>query len=235
MAGYRRILLKLSGEMLGGEAGLGWDARRAGEIAGEVVALCRSGVQAGVVVGGGNFFRGVSSTGTGLERTTVDSMGMLATAINALAFADMIRAAGGQALALSAIGMEPLIERYERAKALEALEAGRVVIFAGGTGNPYFSTDSAAALRAIEIGAELLAKATKVDGVYDKDPARHSDAKRYAKISYAEVLDKQLGVMDLTAVALCRENAMPVLVFDLNAPGAIARAAAGEDIGTLMR
>ena len=162
-------------------------------------------------------------------------MGMLATAINALAFADMIRAAGGEALALSAIGMEPLIPRYERSRAIAALDAGQVVIFAGGTGNPYFSTDSAAALRAVEIGADLLAKATKVDGVYDKDPARHPDAKRYAKISYAEVLEKRLGVMDLTAVALCRENSLPVLVFDLGEPGAIARAAAGEEIGTLMR
>ncbi len=193
------------------------------------------GVQIGVVVGGGNFFRGVGSKGTGLERTTVDSMGMLATAINALAFADMIRAAGGDALALSAIGMEPLLARYDRAAAIGALEAGSVVIFAGGTGNPYFSTDSAAALRAVEIGAELLAKATKVDGVYDKDPAKHPDAKRYAKISYAEVLEKRLGVMDLTAVALCQENDLPVLVFDLNAPGAVARAAGGEDIGTVVR
>lgn len=234
MAGYRRILLKLSGEALGGRSEFGLDSGRASEIAGEVAGVMRSGVQVGVVVGGGNFFRGVRDASARLERPTVDAMGMLATVINALAFADLLRDQGAGAEVMSAVAMEPLAPRFDRRRAVALLEAGSAVVFGAGTGNPYFSTDTAASLRAVEIGAELVAKATKVDGVYDKDPAKHSDAVRYAKISYAETLEKGLGVMDAAAVALCRDNRMPVLVFNLNEPGVIARAAAGERVGTLM-
>jgi uridylate kinase len=234
MPAYKRILLKLSGEALGGETGIGLDAQRAGAIAAETAALVRSGVQVGIVLGGGNHFRGVRDAGDKLERTTVDAMGMLATAMNTLAFRDLLRAEGVAAEALSAVAMEPFIPRFDRAKAVGMLEAGAAVLFAAGTGNPYFSTDTAASLRAIEIGADVVLKATKVDGVYDSDPKKNPSAVRYAKISYAEVLEKELGVMDATAVALCRENRMPVLVFNLHEPGAMARAAAGESVGTLM-
>ena len=234
MAGYRRILLKLSGEALGGASEFGLDSERAAAIAAEVADVMRSGVEVGIVVGGGNFFRGVRDASARLERQTVDAMGMLATVINALAFADLLRDQGVGAEVMSAVAMEPLAARFDRRKAVAALEAGSAMVFGAGTGNPYFSTDTAASLRGIEIGAELVAKATKVDGVYDKDPAKHADAVRYEKISYAETLEKSLGVMDAAAVALCRDNRMPVLVFNLNEPGAIARAVAGEPVGTLM-
>jgi uridylate kinase len=234
MPAYKRILLKLSGEALGGESGLGLDAERAAAIAAETAALVRSGVQVGIVLGGGNHFRGVRDAGDKLHRTTVDAMGMLATAMNTLAFRDLLRAEGVAAEALSAVAMEPFLARFDRARAVALLDAGQAVLFAAGTGNPYFSTDTAASLRAVEIGADVVLKATKVDGVYDSDPKKNPAAIRYAKISYAEVLQKELGVMDATAVALCRENRMPVLVFNLNEPGAMARAAAGEPVGTLM-
>ncbi len=234
MPAYERILLKLSGEALGGETGFGLDAERAGEIAAEVAGLLRDGVQVGLVLGGGNYFRGVRDAGDKLHRTTVDSMGMLATVINALAFRDLLRAEGASAEAMSAVAMEPLAPRYDRSRAVALLEAGSAVLFAAGTGNPYFSTDTAATLRAIETGAGVVMKATKVDGVYDSDPATNASAKRYEKISYAEVLEQGLGVMDATAVALCRDNRMPVVVFDLNEPGAMRRAVAGEPVGTLM-
>ncbi len=234
MPAYKRILLKLSGEALGGRAEFGLDPERAAAIAAEVADVLSRGVQIGVVVGGGNFFRGGRDLSAQLERPTVDAMGMLATVINALAFADLLRAAGAQAEVMSAVQMEPLAPRFDRSKAVAALQAGRAVVFGAGTGNPYFSTDTAAALRAVEIGAELVAKATNVDGVYDKDPKQHPDAVRYEKISYAETLERGLGVMDAAAVALCRDNRMPVRVFNLNTPGSIARAAAGEPVGTLM-
>jgi uridylate kinase len=234
MSRYKRILLKISGEALGGEAGFGIDGSRAREIVGEIVEVSQLGVEIGLVVGGGNFFRGVSSDGLGIERTTVDAMGMLATTINALAVADMIRTAGTISLVQSAVGMDPLAARYDRRSAVAALESGTVVVFAAGTGNPYFSTDTAASLRAVETKAEIMFKATKVDGVYDKDPMKHDDAKRYEKISYAEVLERGLAVMDLTAVALCRENQMPVLVFDLNERGSLRRAVEREAVGTLV-
>lgn len=234
MSRYKRILLKISGEALGGEAGFGIDGPRARQIVSEIVEVSQLGVEVGLVVGGGNFFRGVSSDGLGIERTTVDAMGMLATTINALAVADLIRAAGVPALVQSAVGMEPLAARYERRGAAAALESGSIVVFAAGTGNPYFSTDTAAALRAIEMKSEIMFKATKVDGVYDKDPMKHDDAQRYEKISYSEVLEKGLAVMDLTAVALCRENRLPVLVFDLNEPGSLRRAVEREAVGTLV-
>jgi len=234
MPAYRRILLKLSGEALGGDKEFGLDPDRASAIAAEVAEAARSGVQFGIVVGGGNFFRGTRDASAQLERETVDRMGMLSTVINAVAFADLLTQNGLPAEAMSAVAMEPLVQRFDRRKAVTALEAGRAVVFGAGTGNPYFSTDTAASLRAVEIGADLLAKATQVDGVYDKDPNKHSAAVRYEKISYAETLEKNLGVMDAAAVALCRENSMPVRVFKLAEAGAVGRLAAGENIGTLM-
>jgi len=234
MPAYRRILLKLSGEALGGAREFGLDPDHASAIAAEVAEAARTGVQFGIVVGGGNFFRGSRDASAQLERETVDRMGMLATVINAVAFADLLSQHGLSAEAMSAVAMDPLVQRFDRRKAIKALEAGRSVVFGGGTGNPYFSTDTAASLRAVEIGADLLAKATQVDGVYDKDPNKHPDAVRYEKISYAETLENNLGVMDAAAVALCRENAMPVRVFKLAEPGAVGRLASGENIGTLM-
>lgn len=234
MPAYRRILLKLSGEALGGDQGFGLDADHASGIAAEVAEAARGGVQFGIVVGGGNFFRGTRDTSAKLERQTVDRMGMLATVVNAVAFADLLTQNGLPAQAMSAIAMEPLVRRFERDRAVEALESGQAVVLGAGTGNPYFSTDTAASLRGVEIGADLVAKATQVDGVYDKDPNKHSDAVRYEKISYAETLEKNLGVMDAAAVALCRENSMPVRVFRLAEPGALGRLATGENVGTLM-
>jgi len=231
---YRRILLKLSGEALGGAAAFGLDPNAVSRIADETAEVIRSGVQVGIVVGGGNFFRGTEASDPSLQRPTVDSMGMLATVINSLALADYLKARDIDAQVMSAVGMAPLAQRFDRARALAVLESGGAVIFGAGTGNPYFSTDTAASLRAAEIGADLVAKATKVDGVYDRDPNKHADARRYEKISYAETLEKGLGVMDATAVALCRDNNLPVLVFNLNEAGSMGKAVRGEPIGTLM-
>jgi uridylate kinase len=234
MPSYKRILLKISGEALAGEAGFGIDSQRLAQIAEELAGLARSGVSVGIVVGGGNFFRGIQASGSGLERVTVDYMGMLATVINALAFQDLLRRRQAAARVLTAIPMEPVAETFTRRAALEYLQAGEVLLFAAGTGSPYFSTDTAAALRAVEIQAGVLAKATKVDGVYDKDPLRHPGSRRFARISYAEVLAGQLAVIDAAAVSLCRDNQLPVVVFDLNTPGNIARLAAGDDVGTMI-
>jgi uridylate kinase len=234
MPKYKRILLKLSGEAFGGDAGFGIDAVRMREIAAEVLAAARQGVQFGIVVGGGNFFRGIHAEKTGIQRVTVDHMGMLATAINALALRDFLEARGAAACAMSAVGMEPLLPPFSRRRAIEALEDGSIVIFAAGTGSPFFTTDTAASLRAVEIGADVFAKATKVDGVYDKDPVRFPDARRYEKISYADVLSGELGVMDAAAVSMCKENSLPVVVFNLNIAGNIEKLAAGETVGTLV-
>jgi uridylate kinase len=234
MPHYKRILLKLSGEALAGEGGFGIDRERISQIAAELAAVARDGVELGLVVGGGNFFRGIKASQTGLQRVTVDHMGMLATIINALALQDFLQAQQVQARVLSAIPVEPVAESFTRRAALAYLSAGQILIFAGGTGSPFFSTDTAASLRAAEIGADLLAKATKVDGVYDKDPVKHPEARRHEKISYADVLAQQLAVMDAAAVSLCRENRLPVVVFNLNTAGNIARLAAGENIGTLI-
>jgi uridylate kinase len=187
-----------------------------------------------MVVGGGNFFRGIQASDTGIQRVSVDYMGMLATIINAVALADFFEGHGLEARVLSAIGVEPVAETFTRRGALAYLRAGKAVIFAAGTGSPFFSTDTAASLRAVEIGADLLAKATKVDGVFDADPLKNPQARRYDKISYTEVLSGRLGVMDATAVSLCRENRLPVLVFNLNTPGNIGRFVRGEQIGTLI-
>jgi uridylate kinase len=234
MPNYKRILLKLSGEALAGEGGFGIDRKRTSEIAAELAAAARNGVEFGVVVGGGNFFRGIKASQTGLQRVTVDSMGMLATVMNALALQDFLQVHQIKARVLSAISVEPLAETFTRRAALASLGAGEVAIFAAGTGSPFFSTDTAASLRAAEIGADVLAKATKVDGVYDKDPMQHAEARRYDRISYADVLTEGLAVMDAAAVSLCRENRLPVVVFNLNTPGNIGRLAAGENIGTLI-
>lgn len=231
---YKRILLKLSGEALAGDAGFGIDSTRVAEIAKEVVDVARLGVQVGVVVGGGNFFRGIQASGTGLRRISVDYMGMLATGINAIALRDFIAAEGGKATVMSAIDMPPIAEPFSPRDAVEQLGQGAVVVFSAGTGSPYFSTDTAAALRAVEIEAEVVAKATKVDGVYDKDPVRFPDAERYDKIAYGDVLSQGLAVMDATAVSLCKENDLPVVVFNLNVSGNIRRMVEGEEIGTLI-
>jgi uridylate kinase len=233
VAKYERILLKISGEALAGEAALGIDAARIRELAGEISELAATGVQIGLVTGGGNFFRGISSRG--IERVTADHMGMLATVINALAVADALEKQGTPARVMTAIEMLQVAEPYVRRRAIAHLEKGRVVIVAAGTSNPYFSTDTAAALRALELRAQLVAKATRVDGVYDKDPLKHADARMFREISYADVLAQALGVMDASAVAMCRDNRLPIVVFNLNVRGNIMRVSMGEPVGTLIQ
>jgi len=231
---YKRILLKLSGEAMAAEAGFGIDVARVAEIATEIHDVARQGVEVGLVVGGGNFFRGLQPGPGNLDRVATDQMGMLATVINALALQAALEKRGAFTRVMSAIEMHQIAEPYIRRRAIRHLEKGRLVIFAAGTGSPYFSTDTAAALRAVEIKAGLIAKATKVDGVYDKDPAKHPDAVRYDRVSYQEVLSRNLGVMDSTAIAMCRDNRLPILVFNLNVAGNIGRMARGETIGTLI-
>ncbi len=230
----RRIVFKLSGEMLAGPEGSGIGSARLSWLADEITTARSERVQIGLVLGAGNFVRGATLARTGVERTTADYMGMLGTVINSLALADLLIARGVPTRVLSAIPMQPAVEPYSRAAAVEALGQGTVVIFAAGTGNPYFTTDTAATLRAAEVGADLLAKGTKVDGVYDKDPAVHADARAYERISYDQVLAQRLRVMDATAIAMCRDNALPVLVFGLSEAGSLARVASGEFPGTLM-
>lgn len=234
MPTYKRVLLKLSGEALAGTAGFGIDAGRIREVCGEIAEVLDTGVEMGVVVGGGNFFRGVRASETGLQRISVDQMGMLATAMNGIALRDFLEAAGRGAELMNAVDMGPFAPRFDRRAALAALAAGRVVIFAGGTGNPLFSTDTAAALRAVEVGADVLLKATKVDGVYDKDPVQHSGARFFEEISYSDVLSGGLAVMDAAAVSVCRENNLPVVVFNLNVRGNIRRVVEGGKAGTLV-
>ncbi len=231
---YKRILLKLSGEVMAGNAAFGINADRVKDLATEIAEVAASGAQIGVVVGGGNIFRGVAAAAQKMDRVTADQMGMLATVINALALQDALEQLGVQTRVMSAIEMRQVAEPYIRRRAIRHLEKGRIVIFAAGTSNPYFSTDTAAALRALEIHAEVLAKATRVDGVYDKDPLKSSDAVMYSEISYLEVLSKGLGVMDATAVAMCRDNQLPIIVFNLNTSGNIMRMTVGEPIGTLI-
>jgi uridylate kinase len=231
---YKRILLKLSGEVLAGEAGFGIDAGRVRELAVELAAVAGTPTEIGIVVGGGNFFRGVTSAARKMDRVTADHMGMLATVMNALALQDALEAAGTATRVMTAIEMRLVAEPYIRRRAVRHLEKGRVVIFAAGTSSPYFSTDTAASLRALEVRAEVLAKGTRVDGVYDKDPLQHPDAVRYQDVSYDEVLAKSLKVMDATSIAMCRENGLPIVVFNLNVPGNIMRMSMGEPIGTLI-
>ena len=234
MTAHRRILLKLSGEVLAGKPGFGIDSEATQRIAHEIAEAARTDVSIGVVVGGGNFFRGVKGSDTGPGRVSVDQMGMLGTALNAIALRDHLQGLGQPAVVFSAIPMPPILDGFSLPRVLERLGNQEVVIFAGGTGNPFFSTDSAAALRAAEIGASLLAKATKVDGVYDKDPVRFPGATRYERISYDQVLLDELAVMDAAAVSLCRENEIPVVVFDVTVVGNIQRLVEGETIGTLI-
>lgn len=234
MTTYKRIILKLSGEALAAEAGFGIDAERVRSLAAEVAEVAARGVEIGVVVGGGNFFRGVSTVARKMDRVTADHMGMLATVINALAFQDALEAAGAPTRVMTAIEMRQVAEPFIRRRAIRHLEKGRIVIFAAGTSSPYFSTDSAAALRALEIRAEILAKGTRVDGVYDMDPLKHPDATLYRRISYTEVLTQSLKVMDATSIAMCRDNGLPIVVFNLNVTGNIMRMSMGEPVGTLI-
>lgn len=235
MPSYKRILLKLSGEALAGAQHFGLDPERVKELALEVSEVAKSGVQIGLVLGGGNFFRGVAAAAKKMDRVQADHMGMLATVINGLAFQDALESVGVPTRVMTAIEMHQVAEPYIRRKAVRHLEKGRIVIFAAGTSNPYFSTDTAAALRGLEIHAEVIAKATSVDGVYDKDPKKFPDAIRYPEVGYTEVLSKALGVMDASAVAMCRDNHMPVMVFSLRVAGNIMRMAHGELIGTMIR
>jgi uridylate kinase len=231
---YRRILLKLSGEALLGERQYGVDPAFCAFVAGQVAELQRVGVEIGIVVGGGNIFRGLAASARGMDRATGDYIGMLATVMNGLALQDALDRAGVVSRVMSAIAMNEVCEPYIRRRAVRHLEKGRVTIFVAGTGNPYFTTDTAAALRAVEIGAEVLLKATKVDGVYDADPMKDPDAKRYAHLGYTDVLRDQLKVLDAAAVSLCMENDLPIVVFDMNADDNITRVARGEPVGTLI-
>ena len=231
---YKRILLKLSGEALMGEDSFGINRTTIVRMVEEVAEVTRMGVEVAVVIGGGNIFRGVAGGAVGMDRATADYMGMLATVMNALALADAMNKQGLTARVMSAISIDQVVEPYVRPKALQYLEEGKVVIFAGGTGNPFFTTDTAAALRGAEIGAELVLKATKVDGVYTADPFKDSTATRYTQLSFDEAMAGNLGIMDATAFALCRDQKLPVKVFSIIKPGALKRVIMGEDEGTLV-
>lgn len=231
---HKRVLIKLSGEALAGSREFGLEASVLQFIANEIDSLKKKGTDVAIVVGGGNIFRGIQGSKSGMDRTTGDHMGMLATTINALALQDALERHGIDTRVQSALRMEQVVEPYIRRRAIRHLEKNRVVIFASGTGNPYFSTDTAAALRAMEIEADLLIKATKVDGVYDKDPNKYSDAKKFEQLSYIDVLNKGLGVMDSTATSLCMDNSLPIVVMNLNEEGALLRLVQGQKVGTLV-
>ena len=231
---YNRVLLKLSGEALAGDAGFGIDPAVVSRLAVQIKEIVDDGVQLAVVVGGGNFFRGLAGSTEGMDRAQADYIGMLATAMNALALQDGFERHGVSSRVQSAITMQQVAEPYIRQRAIRHMEKGRVVILAAGTGNPYFTTDTTAALRACELEAEVLMKATKVDGVYDADPVKNPDAKKFDRITYMEVLNRGLHVMDATATSLCMDNNMPMIVFDMGTSGNIARALKGENIGTVV-
>jgi uridylate kinase len=231
---FKRILLKLSGEALAAGQGFGVDTDRVNEISAELAGVHELGVEVAIVVGGGNFFRGVAEQAKEMDRVSADHMGMLATVINALALQDALEKHGVHTRVQSAIEMNQVAEPFIRRRAIRHLEKGRVVIFAGGTGNPYFSTDTAASLRAMEIKAEAILKATKVDGVYDADPMLVKDAKKFTRISYMDVLRQGLKVMDSTAISLCKDNNLPIIVFNLNETGNIKKVVLGEKIGSLV-
>lgn len=233
-AAYQRILLKLSGEALMGDDSFGINREMVDRIVGEVKGISELGVQVAIVIGGGNIFRGVSQGAAGMDRATADYMGMLATVINALALADAMNRGGLVARVQSALSIEPVVEPYIRGKAIRYLEEGKIVIFAAGTGNPFFTTDTAAALRGREVEANIVLKATKVDGVYTADPMKDKSATRYAKITFDEAFVKNLKVMDATALALCRDQKLPINVFSIFKPGALKRVVMGEDEGTLV-
>jgi len=231
---YRRIVLKLSGEALAGSLGYGIDPPVLERVAEEMREVTALGVQVAIVIGGGNIFRGVAASAAGMDRATADYMGMLATIINALALQDALEKAGLQTRVLSAIEMRAVAEPYIRRRAIRHLEKGRVVIFAAGTGNPFFTTDTAGALRAVEIGADAIIKATKVDGIYSADPKQDAKAERLARVTYIDVLNRRLQVMDTTAISLCMENALPIVVFDLTRAGNIKRIVLGEPVGSIV-
>ena len=231
---YRRVLLKLSGEALMGDEAYGIDPNVIERIASEIADLYRQGTEIAIVIGGGNIFRGTGLAAAGIDRVTADHMGMLATIMNSLAMQDALERIQLHARVMSALKINQVCEDYIRRRAVRHLEKGRIVILAAGTGNPFFTTDSAASLRAIEIGAELLIKATKVDGVYSADPMKNKDAIRYNSLNYDEVIERKLGVMDTTAVVLCRDNHMPLRVLNMTKPGSLLKAARGEDEGTLV-
>ena len=231
---YKRILLKLSGEALAAGQGFGVDNNRVHEIAGEIADVHTLGVQIAIVVGGGNFFRGVAEQAQNMDRVSADYMGMLATVINALALQDALEKHAAQTRVMSAIEMHEVAEPFIRRRAIRHLEKGRVVVFAAGTGNPYFSTDTAASLRAMEIKADAILKATKVDGIYTADPVKDKDATKFEKITYLDILKRGLKVMDATAIAMCQEYELPIVVFDLNTHGNIQRVVMGEPVGSLV-
>ncbi len=231
---YSRILLKLSGEALMGDGNYGIDADVAGRIAADIAEIQSLGVQTAIVIGGGNIFRGIAASARGMDRSTADYMGMLATVINALALQDALEAQDVPTRVLSAIEMRAVAEPFIRRRAVRHLEKGRVVVFAAGTGNPYFTTDTAAALRAMEVKAEVILKATKVDGIYTADPVKYPDAKRYDKIAYLQVLQDRLQVMDATAISLCMDNKLPIVVFNLRTPGNVRRVVMGDAVGTTV-
>jgi uridylate kinase len=231
---YQRVLLKLSGEALMGDLGYGIDPMIVQNIAQEVADVVASGVQVAIVVGGGNIFRGVQASAKGMERATADYVGMIATVMNAITLQDALEQKNVPTRVQTAIAMQEVAEPYIRRRAIRHLEKGRVVIFGAGSGNPFFTTDTAAALRAAEIDAEVIFKATKVDGVYDSDPKKNPNAKRYESLTYTHVLTEDLRVMDSTAIAMCRENDIPIIVFDLSEQGNIRRVIAGEKIGTIV-
>jgi len=231
---YSRILLKLSGEALMGDQTYGVDPAVTTRIAHEVAAIQALGVQTAIVIGGGNIFRGLAASARGMDRSTADYMGMLATVINSLALQDALERNGVPTRVLTAIEMRAVAEPFIRRRAMRHLEKGRVVVFAAGTGNPYFTTDTAAALRAMEIRADVILKATKVDGIYSADPVKDPSARRYERISYLDVLQQQLQVMDTTAISLCMDNALPIVVFNMHEDGNIGRVVRGEPVGTLV-
>jgi uridylate kinase len=233
-ARYKRILVKLSGEALLGTTDYGIDPAVLKRIAGEIIEIQSMGVQVACVIGGGNIFRGAGLARAGMDRVTADHMGMLATVMNALALQDALESIGAYARVMSAIRINEVCEDYIRRRAMRHLEKNRVVVFAAGTGNPFFTTDTAAALRAIEINAEVLLKATKVNGIYDSDPMKNPQAKRYSRLTYDQVLNDRLNVMDATAIVMCRDNSLPLQVFNLNNVGDLPRVVRGEDLGTVV-
>ncbi len=231
---YNRVLLKLSGESLMGEQHYGIDTKRLGDYAEQIAAAVRDGVQVAIVIGGGNIFRGLQGASKGFDRVKGDQMGMLATVINSLALSSALEAAGQQAKVFTAINMFPIGEHYSKWRAIDALEAGCVAIISGGTGNPFFTTDTGSALRAVEVEADVMLKGTRVDGIYTADPEKHPDAVKFTEITYDEVYTRGLKVMDLTATALCKENKMPIVVFDMDTKGNLAKVLSGDPIGTLV-
>ena len=233
-AKYKRILLKLSGEALLGDADYGIDPKVLTRLAREIIDVQRGGTEVGVVIGGGNIFRGEGLAASGMDRVTGDHMGMLATVINALAMQDALEKLGGRVRVMSAIKINEVCEDFIRRRAIRHLEKGRIAVFAAGTGNPFFTTDSAAALRAIEVGAELLLKATKVDGVYSADPRKDSTAQRFERLTYDQVIERKLAVMDTAAIALCRDYKIPLRIYDIGGAGVLMRIVQGEPIGTLV-